>query len=234
MQTVGDVKKKVASLVGDPDLDWLTDDYFLGFANIAYEGAINSLALTCSPYIEKVVTVPGINVGADENNLGPNAQQAAQLPLKYLKKPRFLQWKQTGAPSSRYREVKEFSILPNGRSQVAPLTVDIEVRGDFMPPPLTQDTDIVQVHPNMGPCLALMIGALIGMERPNQGWVEAYGTEGKDQLGKIEADLSRQQQHLTFRLGSPNHQNRGGGNGWNLSGSMGWEWRSFGLYVKLL
>lgn len=233
MQTAGNVKKKVASLVGDPDMDWLTDDYFYPLLNTAYEGAINSLALTCSPYIEKVVTITGITVGVDENNLGPNAQESAQKPLQYLKKPRFLQWKQTGAPQSRYRSVNEFSILPNGNTQLAPLTVDIQVRGDFIPSPLTQDADIVQIHPLMGPCLALLTGALIGMERPNEGWVTNYGAEGKDQLGKIEAELSRQQQHLTFRLGSPNHQHRGGG-GFNLSGSMGWEWRSFGLIVKLL
>ena len=72
--------------------------------------------------------------------------------------------------------------------------------------------------------------ALIGMERPNAAWVANYGGEGKDALSKIGAQLSRQQQRNTFRLGSPNHN----GGGFNLSGSMGWEWRSYGLYVKLI
>lgn len=234
MQTAGDVKKKVAALIGDPDLDWLVDSYFYPLANIAYQGAVNDLELQCSPFIEKVVTVPGITVGVDESNFGPSAQTANQNPLQYLTKPRFIQWKQAGAPPSRYRDVREFSILPNSNAQIAPLKVDIQVRGDFLPPPLTTDADVVLVHPNMAQCLALLTAALIGMERPNAAWVEQYGSEGKTALQVIGSLLSRQQQGNSFRLGSPNHQNRGGGNGWNLGGSLGWEWRSFGLYVKLL
>lgn len=232
MQTAGQVKGTVAALVGDPDLDWLTDGYFYPLLNQAQNSAINTLALTCSPYIEKVVTVPGVQLGSDENNLGPNAQVAGQMPLQYLKKPRRLQWKPTGTPPSRYRAVHEFSILPNSVLQVTPLTVDIEVRGDFMPSPLTKDSDVVQVHPNMGPALAFLTAAIIGMERPNEGWTENYGGQGLNGLQEIAADLTRQQQHVTMRLGSPN-RGAGGGN-FNLSGNVGWEWRSFGLYVKLL
>ena len=87
MQTAGDVKMKVAALIGDPELDWLTDAYFYPLCNTAYQTATTDLSLQCSPYIERVVTIPGIPVGVDENNLGPNAQVPSAKPLQYLVKP---------------------------------------------------------------------------------------------------------------------------------------------------
>lgn len=231
MQTRGWVYGQVASLAGDPYKDWLDPAYFDGFCNLAYEAACQKLALTCSPYIEQVVEVPNITIGVDESNLGPNGVTNGPQPLLLLKKPRKIQWKPAGSAQSCYREVKEFSILPNNRAQASAINIDVQVRGDFQPPPLLQDTDVVLIHPNMAHCLSLLTMALIGMERPNQSWIENYGAQGQSALDAIEADLVRQQQRNTFRLGSPNRNQPY--SQWNLnSGYLGWEWRGFGLYVK--
>ena len=229
---------RVASLAGDPYLDWLTEEYFSGFCNQAYDQAIQYLEGTCSPYIEKVVVIPAVQVGVDETNLVPYGTTAAggvvkQYPLKQLVKPRVVDFKTPGSPSSHYKPVKEFSILPDSVQQVTPATYDIRVRGDFKPAPLLKDDDLVEIHPNGGFALAFSIMALIGMERPNGGWVQNFGSQAQDAWDQIAADLIRQGQHLTFRIGSPNRSgNRG--SGWALQGAMGWEWRGYGLYLKLI
>ena len=98
----------------------------------------------------------------------------------------------------------------------------------------TEDT-VVEIAPLAGHALALSIAALIGIERPNQGWVDNYGKMAQNAWDEIAADLMRQQQHLTARLGSPNRNNqRRGGWAYPLQGNMGWEWRGFGLFLKLI
>jgi hypothetical protein len=166
-------------------------------------------------------------VGAGQNNT---------YPLDGLMKPRVVDFKPSGTPNNRFRPVEECSILPDTPSQVTEGLFDFRVRGDFLPKPLLKDDDIIEVHPNGSTALAFSIASLIGAERPNDGWFTKYGTLAQNGWDEIGADLSRQQQHLTFRIGSPNRTDRGRGAGWNwnLQGSAGWEWRSYGLYVKLI
>lgn len=236
MQTRKDVMMKVAALAGDPYLDWITEEYFSPLCNTAYQTALQYLEGTCSPYIEKVVIVPNVNLGPDENNLTPfgvtaGGSQVQTKPLAQLMKPRVVDFKPSG--SGRWKPVEETSILPDTPNQVTPGTFDFRVRGDFLPAPLTTDDSVVEIHPNGAHALAFSIMALIGMERPNQGWVENFGTQAQNAWDQIAADLVRQQQHLSFRLGSPNRGNRGRGWQYNLQGSCAWEWRAYNLYVKL-
>lgn len=200
--------------------------------------AIAYLEGTCSPYIERIALIPSVTIGVDESNLTPFAigeGEQKTYPLKGLMKPRVVDFKAAGTPNNQYKPVVDCSILPDTPSQVSPVNVDIRVRGDFKPRPLLTDDDVVEVHPNGAHALALSIVALIGCERPNQGWVDNYGKQAQDAWDQIAADLSRQQQHLTFRLGSPNRPSHDRQRwNFNLQGNMGWEWRSFGLYLKLI
>ena len=239
MQTRKDVMMRVAGLVGDPYLDWLTPEYFSPLANQAYDTAVQYLEGTCAPYIEKVVVVPSVQIGIDESNLVPYGIKSGgapetTYPLKRLMKPRYVDYKIAGTPNNQYKPVTEFSILPDTPPQVTSGVFDIRVRGDFKPQELISDDILVELHPNAGFALAFATAALIGMERPNQGWVQNYGSQAQDAWDAIAADIIRQQQHLTFRLGSPNRgSDRNQRWNFNLQGNMGWEWRGYGLYLKL-
>jgi len=235
MQTRKDVYGKVAGLVGDSYFDWLTPEYFSPLCETAYEMSISYLNGTCAPFIEKVVTVPGVSIGVDESDLVASAISDNVYPLKYLIKPRYVDFKPVGAPANQYKPVSEFQILPDTPSQAQAGAFDIRVRGDFRPQPLLTEDTVVEIAPLAGHALALSIAALIGIERPNQGWVDNYGKMAQNAWDEIAADLMRQQQHLTARLGSPNRNNqRRGGWAYPLQGNMGWEWRGFGLFLKLI
>jgi hypothetical protein len=237
MQTRKDVYGQVAGLVGDPYFDWLTPEYFSPLCQTAYEDAILYLEGSCSPFIERVVVIPGVQVGIDESDLVVNANPNNTYPLAQLVEPRYVDFKIAGSPNIGYKPVQECTILPDTCTQVMPGVFDIRVRGDFRPVPLLKDDDVVQVHPLAAHALAYSIGALIGVERPNDGWALNYGKLGQAAWDEIARKLVQQQQHNTFRLGSPNRANsQRGRTGWNLSlqGNMGWEWRGFGLYLKLI
>jgi hypothetical protein len=240
MQTFWDVKSRLAGLLGDPQFDWLTDDYVLPLCNQAYDQSIVYLQGTCSPFIEKTVVIPSVTIGQDESNLVPFAVGAGNnktYPLKDLMEPRFVDFKPAGSANCFYKPVTECQILPDTSNLVTPVTVDIRVRGDFRPAPLTTDDSIIEVHPLAAHALAFATAAVIGMERPNDGWVKNYGPQGENAWDQIAAKLVTQQQRLTYRIGSPNRADTSSRrNQWNLNlqGNLGWEWRSFQLYVKLI
>ncbi len=241
MQTRKDVFDQVGGLVGVTygEDDWLNDEYLSPKCQTAYESALVYLQGACSTNIEKTVVLPSVQVGVDENNLTPFAVGAGNnnvKPLDFLVKPRYLDFKPAGTANNQYKPVQECTILPDTPSQVQPVSVDIRVRGDFRPQPLTANESVVEVHPLAAHALAFSVAALIGCERPNEAWVTNYGAQAQDSWDQIMADLIRQQQHQSFRLGSPNRANNGRNLGWNfnLQGNMGWEWRAFNLYVKLI
>ena len=238
MQTRKDVFSQVGGLVGVVygDDDWLNDEYLSPKCQTAYEQAIMYLEGSCSPYIERVVEIPSVPVGVDPNNLVPFASGPNVYPLSSLVEPRLIDFKPANSPQNQYKPVKECQVLPDTPGQVTQGLFDIRVRGDFRPAPLTTNDSVVELHPLAAHALAYSIAALIGMERPNQAWVENYGKQAQAAWDEIARKLSQQQQHLTFRLGSPNRGGNRQGMGWNynLQGNMGWEWRSYGLYVKLI
>lgn len=236
MQTRGDCFSQVGGLVGVtyPDDDWLTEEYLAPKCSTAYEQSIMYLELSCSPYIEKVVLIPSVTVGVDESNLTPFAGTDKTYPLKNLVEPRFVDFRVSGT-TGPWKPVKDCTILPDTPQQVMAGTFDFRVRGDFRPAALTTDDSVIEIHPLAAHALAYSIGALIGAERPNDAWTTNYGTIAKAAWDVISAKLTQQMQRQSFRLGSPNRGN-GSGRGWNynLQANMGFEWRSFGLYVKLI
>jgi hypothetical protein len=226
LNTLGDVKVKARELVGDLTGSWLTDGEVTTVANQVYEQQIQWLTGTCSPYITKLVVVP--NVTAGTTNLSEFSRKTAQNPMAGLVEPRLLKAKQAGTTDNYYREMNEYDVLPDvppgwpvGRyggwewrsTEVwlvpFPNAMDIQIRGDFLPPPLVKDTDILVVHPNMAHATAYAVAAVFGAQAGNTQWETSYGAAAETALGAIAAQLVRQQQKLTFRVGRLNGRGRG-------------------------
>jgi hypothetical protein len=226
MQTRKDCMGIVMGLVGDAYGDWLTEEYFSPLCNVAYQTATQYLEGTC---VDETNVVPwGVTSGGGQNTT---------YPLNGLVKPRYVDFKPAGHPNNQFKPVEEFSILPDTPPQVVTGIWDIRVRGDFLPAPLTTDDSIIEIHPNAAHALAYSVASLIGAERPNDGWFTKYGGLAQNAWDEIAADITRQQQRLSFRIGSPNRGGGGGGRnrwGYSLQGSMGWSWRSYGLFMKMI
>lgn len=240
MQTRLDAFSQVGGLVGVTygNDDWLNDEYLSPKCQTAYEQAIMYLELSCSPFIEKVVLIPAVPIGVDETYLTPFAVGQGNnqtYPLQQLVEPRFVDFRVSGT-TGPWKPVQECTILPDCPPQVVQGVFDIRVRGSFRPAPLTTNNSVIEIHPLGAHALAFSIGKLIGMERPNQAWVDNYSKQEKAAWDTISSKLTTQMQRESFRLGSPNRGTGGRGAGWNLNlrGNMGFEWRSFGLYVKLI
>ena len=225
MNDLREVKKRARALVGDPDGDFATDAYLLPLINQFYEQAIHKLEETCSPFITLLQVVPALPAGTTSLV----AQQKPNQPLFGLINPLDIEYKQTGLPETNYIFAVERNILPNtsptGSPQIRgmdweyrsfvlyvtplPYIADLRVRGEFRPPPLKNDDDIIVIHPLMGACLAYGAASLIGSERQNQNYKTDYGAEAQDMLDDIEAELVRQTQGTTSRVGRMNRGNRG-------------------------
>lgn len=214
------MKKRARSLVGDPDGDFCTDSYLLPLINQALDESINYLEGTCSPFIEEVRDAPGLAAGTTSLV----AQQKNGGPLVGLMNPLFIEVKQAGQPDTQYREVVRADRLPNvnpngqapyetafweWRSYLVYLTplsypADFRVRGEFRPAPLLKDEDIITIHPLLVPALAYATATLVGMERGNQNFVQNYGPKSTSTLDDIAAELVRQQQGTSSRVGKMN------------------------------
>lgn len=217
VNTLGDVKGEIRSLIGDPDGDFATDAYLTPLINIAQKKAVNFLEGTCSPFIEQVIDVP--NVAQGTTSLV--TYQTAGKQLAGLVKPFIIEFKQSGQPINTFCEAEKVLRLPNiapnanpttrgtffeFRSYViylTPLTyiADFRVRGDFRPAPLMNDDDVIVLHPMFAVALSFGTAALIGVERGNQNYVTNYGGEAETALDDIAADLIRSTQATTTRVG---------------------------------
>lgn len=217
-------------MVGDPDGQWLNNDTLIPLINQVYESDTSYLAGSCSPYDVKLAVVPNVQPGT--TSLIPQ-QQGQNQPLNGLIKPRLILAKLAGTPDVNYRQMVEYDVLPNipagwpvwqgGWEWRAfriwltpfPQAMDLQVRGDFMPPPLRQDADIFVTHPNMAQCTAYGAAALAAVTVGNQGWQTAYTALHSETLDDISAQLVRQQSALTFRVGRMNRGGKGRNRGYS-------------------
>jgi hypothetical protein len=236
MDTVLDVKQQIRSLVGDVDGDFCTDAYLMPLMNTAYKQALNILEGTCSPFITQLQVATNVPLGTSSL---AELQKPGQ-PFDGLVNPLDVEVKGAGLPEMSYVMGKRKDILPNStnyslnqptnywsgrfcwewRSYVVYITAlgyafDIRIRGEYRPPALVKDTDLIQLHPLMGVALGYMTAALVGAERGNANYVANYGQQGKDTLDDVSAMLVRQQQGTSSRVGRMNGRSgrRGGGNG---------------------
>jgi len=221
MGTAGDVRKRVGALLGDPDFDWLTQQYFYPMLQQVYEQQISYLTGTSNPFDQKRVFVGNLDAGTTD--LTPYFK-TPDKPLYGLYFPRLIWWKQAGLPENYYRQMQVYNSLPdlwpsaNGPASyntqagyewrgnfifITPFAfnIDLRVLGDFLPSPLTKDADVIGVHPMMVHPLAYGTAALIAAERGNQDWVQAYSSQAMASLDEVAAQLVRQQQKNNFRVG---------------------------------
>jgi len=222
--------------------DFTTDAYLTPLINTVYEAQTSKLmADTDSSFDDWVFDVPGVPLGTTNLRMyqsatmpGPNGNVAG--PLYGLVTPEILEWKQVGQPDYQYIEASRVGKLANV-SPAAPQNVfqmqwewrdmiiyvvpmvwpvDLRVRGEFSPPSLVKDTDMLIVHPRMATATAFGTAALIGAERSNANYVDKYEAAAEDVLGDISNLLTKGEQGVTTRIG------RYGGNTGGWGRGQGW------------
>jgi hypothetical protein len=220
MATLKDVKERVRSILGDQDADWATDAYLIPIINHVYDLQVLYLSDTCSPYITKLVVQPNLPTGTTDL---AQFQNDVDEPLWGLFNPFRLEWKQCGQPDHYYRKAEGGPgfILPdvdlnNSQPRVSlcwtwmsfiayltpmPFPIDVRVYGEFQPPPLLKETDVVTVHPLLKAPLAEDSAACALRERSNAGQMQAYKLEGTAALDNVANLLVRGGQQVPVRLG---------------------------------
>jgi hypothetical protein len=121
-----------------------------------------------------------------------------------------IDWKAAGDDPSYYRLVRNYEVLPDlqpregmagweFRSEVIWLTncsiaVDLRVRGEFAPAPLTSDDSVLLSHPRIGYVVAYGAAALIATVRGNAAWVQQYQQKALEGMDEIMEQLVRAEQ----------------------------------------
>jgi hypothetical protein len=235
-----DVKLKIRTLLDDPEGDFATDDYVLPFINLVYESAVNYLANTCSPFMEEDRLVLNLPQGTTdltafqvEPATGALAAGLAGSPLLGLRKILDIWWKQAGQPENCYCQATEVKRLPwitpqnyitgqrvfykwqQYKLYVTPLSfnADFWVHGEYAPPPLLEDSDVVQIYPSMTTALALWTAATVGGARASQVLLATWKADAMSTLDDISADLVRGEQGTSQRIAKVNGR-RGRGSGY--------------------
>lgn len=219
--TLGQVKARVRALLDDPQGSYLTDDFIVPLISEVYEDANSQLASTQSSYDVAVVEVDGIVPGTP--NLG--AYQAATGPLAHLAaQPQRVDWKPAGEDPIHYRLVPNYGVLPDFeprqgiagwefRSNIIWLTpsaipVDLRVRGEFGPAPLTNDASALTAHPRIGYVVSYGTAALIAAVRGNAPWADEYGARAAEGMDEIMEQLVRMEQGQVRRTGRQSGRDR--------------------------
>jgi hypothetical protein len=186
---------------------------------------------TCSPFITLLKVCPNL----PEGTTWLQEQQKPGQPLFGLMNPLQLEFKPAGTLENNYTFAGRREILPNvtpfGAPQIRgmewewrsyivyttplPYPADLRIRGEFTPPPLVNDADMIVVHPMMAVALAFGTAALIGSERGNTTYKTDYTTQAQNVLDDIEAELVRQNQGTTQRLGKMSRGRGQSGRSWN-------------------
>lgn len=212
--TLGQVKARVRVLLDDPQGSYLTDDFILPLIAEVYEDANSQLASTQSSYDVAVVEVAGIAPGTP--NLA--ALQAGAGPLSHLMaQPQRIDWKAAGEDPSYYSLVPNYGVLPDLQPQEhmagwefrsntiwltpSSIAVDLRVRGEFGPAPLTSDASVLTTHPRIGYVVSYGTAALIAAVRGNGPWVEEYESKAAEGMDEIMEQLVRMEQGQVRRTG---------------------------------
>jgi hypothetical protein len=174
-----------------------------------------------------VVDVLGVDIGTTDlgnyqsATMANDDGSASTGPLYGLVTPIIVEWKTAGQPVSRYREAGRTGKLPNvspaspqalyqmewewrgGVIFLTPLSypADLRVRGEFGPPPLVKDTDVLVVHPRIEQAVSYGTAALIGAERNNAPYTENYSTQADRVLENISNMMVKAEQGTTTRIG---------------------------------
>lgn len=221
--------------------DFCTDGYLNPLVNQVYEDQTTQLMSdTDSSFDDMVLECLGVPIGTTSLSNYQSAQMAnddgsatVNGPLYGLVSPSIVEWKVGGQPVNRYCEAERTGKLPNvapggppttfsmsweWRGSIIYLTpmqqtVDLQVRGEFSPPELVKDTDILVVHPRIATATAYGTAALIGQERNNAPYTTGYFARADQVLENIANMLVKSEQGVTTRIGRL-HSNFYQSNGW--------------------
>lgn len=211
--TLAQTKARVRALVDDPQIAWTQDSFIVPLLNQVYDDCNNQLTSTQSSYETSEVEV--LDVTAGTPNL--EQQQIGTGPLVHLaREPEQILWKPAGTDPTYYQLVQNNEILPDvqpqqgvgfweWRSEViwlspSSIDVDLRVRGEFEPAPLSEDTDVLNTNPRIGYVVAYGTAALIGVVRGNTAWAQTYQQKAIEGLDEIMADMVRAEQGQTRRV----------------------------------
>jgi hypothetical protein len=223
--TMGMVKARVRSLLDDPNGTYITDSFIVPLINETYDDVCSQMESTQSSWDIAVVEVPAIPAGT------PNLEQF-QLgtgPLSNLTdQPLRIDWKPAGNDPSYYQLVPNYDVLPDWqpqqgvfgwefRSEViwlgnCSINVDLRIRGEFSPPPLTDDTSVLSAHPRIGFAVAYGTAALIAVVRGNDAWATKYQLEAQTAIDEILQEIVRSEQGQVRRIGRQTQRGRRGTN----------------------
>lgn len=222
MWTLGRVKEEVRSNLDDPQGSYTGDAFIVPKIQAVYEKFASELSSTESGYDVGLVEL--IAVGAGTPNL--SAFQGAGQALGALVNPTRIDWKFTGLTPDNYDKIPgPKDILPDVipvanptawefRQYVIWLTpatsvVDLRVRGEFDPIPLTDDNSILTLHPRIGFAVACQVSANIAKVRGNKDWVTQYTQDALDAYDDIAQALVRADSPRVRRVGRMTRRNRG-------------------------
>lgn len=209
--------------------DFCTDAYLTPLIGQVYEDQTTQLMSdTGSSFDDIVIECLGVPIGTTslsnyQSSQMTNDDGSATLngPLYGLVSPSIVEWKVGGQPNNRYVEAERTGKLPNVSPAGPPTpfqmwwewrgsiiyltpmqqTVDIQVRGEFSPPELVKDTDILVVHPRIATATAYGTAALIGQERNNAPYTTGYFARADQVLENIANMLVKSEQGVTTRIG---------------------------------
>lgn len=217
-------------MVGDDEGSWTTDGYLLPKINFAYEMQTIYLKQASGQNLERIVEIPSfITAQGTQGTQGLTSLapfQAKGKPLEGLYQPLYLFAKLAGQQPSMYRQVVERKTLPFVNPTTVPATIswpalqiyytwlgnqiymtpvnapiDILVDGRFDPQPLTKDTDILVVHPNMSAAVTSATLGLVGTEAGNSGYSAAAIDMVNHCADGILSLLIKEKQGYTSRAG---------------------------------
>jgi hypothetical protein len=242
--TLGDVKQRVRSLMGDPRGSWITDAYVTPLIQQAYEDITQQLKNGSGKNLEAVIEALDIDAGTSDlsylQSYGDPTADPIVEPGEWvgLADPIKLWVKMAGQLPAYYSEARgPRDTLPHGnppgvtpgffsprvtwawignKISITPVAgaIDAQLYGRFNPPPLQQDTDPLVIYPKATAPVAYATASLVGVERSNPQVLQGYIERAQATVDNIIADIIRQSQGNPRRLGT-------------IGGSYGngWGWR---------
>lgn len=217
---LGDICRRVQAKCDDLDATYVTDDYVLAFANEAYEWIYGKLRLTDADFDEQVVILPAVLAGI------PNLDsfQVTGGPLASLVQPRMVRWKLAGTPVTNWQRADgPLDFIRDIQPGIATLdswawlryslklsnfnaALDLEVSGNFLFDPLTDDSSNVQMSIAANRVFACQIASEIGKARGNDKWVKTYAADAIDALDDLSIAMTKADQAKTARVARMNRR----------------------------
>lgn len=212
---VATINQTIRTLVEDPNGDFATDDYLAPLVQLEYTDMLNELRLYAPDIDDYTVELFAVPAGTPDLS----AYMAQNQPLYWLMVPREIEWKLPGTGANTYVDAEgpltklrdipvpgipaldcwSFTHLNIGLSMMS-TALDLRIRGEFMFPPLSAGTDVIQMGQNTMPAISKRVAKLIATRRGNQQWVTNYGADANRAFDSVIQGLVQMRQGQTERV----------------------------------